>query len=96
MYKSESITSNLLMEVDSLSNRITNIKEAFKNTAHYGLRERLFYENKNISKRLKEINSIAKFFNNMTIEKISFTSLLLEKSERTIAQTRMEKNLFFL
>ena len=96
MYRSESITSNLLAEVDSLSNRIVNIKQSYSNTANKGLRERLFYENKNISKRLKEINSIAKFLNNMTIEKISFTSLLLEKSERTIAQTRMEKNLFYL
>ena len=96
MYRSESITSNLLEEVDSISYRIMNIKQSYRNTANKGLRERLFYENKNILKRLKEINSIAKFLNNMTIEKISFTSLLLEKSERTIAQTRMEKNLFFL
>ena len=84
------------MEVDSLSNRIANIKQIYINTAHEGLRERLFYENKNISQRLHEIYSIAKCLKNRTIEKISFTSLLLEKSERTIAQTRMEKNLFFL
>ena len=96
MYISESITSNLLMEVDSLSNRISNIKQSFKNTAHQGLRERLFYENKNIYQRLKEIYSIAKFLKDRTIEKISFTSLLLEKSKRTIAQTKIEKNLFFL
>ena len=36
MYRSESITSNLLMEVDSLSNRIANIKQAYLNTAHDG------------------------------------------------------------
>ena len=96
MYISESITSNLLMEVDSLSNRIANIKLAYNNTTHNGLRERLYYENKNISQRLKEIYSIAKFLKNRTIEKVSFTSLLLEKSERTIAQTRMGKDLFFL
>ena len=96
MYKSESLTSNLLMEVDSLSNRITNIKQFYSNTAHEGLRERLFYENKNIFQRLNEIYSIAKFLKNRTIEKISFTNLLLEKSERIIAQTRMGENLFFL
>ena len=96
MYISESITSNLLMEVDSLSNRIANIKKSYGNTDHDGLRERLFYENKNISQRLNEIYSIAKCLKNRTIEKISFTSLLLEKSKRTIAQIRMEKNLFFL
>ena len=33
---------------------------------------------------------------NRTIEKINFTSLLLEKSKRTNAQTKIEKNLFFL
>ena len=96
MYKSESITSNLLIELDSLSNRITNIKQFYNNTAHEGLRERLFYENKNIFQRLNEIYSIAKFLKNRTIERISFTNLLLEKSERTIAQTRMGENLFFL
>ena len=96
MYKSESITSNLLMEVDSLSNRIVSIKQSYRNTDHDGLRKRLFFENKNISKRLNEIYSIAKFLKKKTIGKISFTSLLLEKSERTIAQTRIEKNLFFL
>ena len=96
MYLSESITSNLLIEVDSLSNRINNIKCCYNNTAHDGLRERLLFENKNISQRLKEIYSIAKFLKNRTIEKVSFTSLLLEKSGRTIAQTKMGENLFFL
>ena len=96
MYKSESIINNLLIEVDSLSNRITNIHQTYLNTSHIGLRTRLFYENKNISQRLNEIYSIAKVLSNRTIEKISFSSLLLEKSERTIHQTRMEENLFFL
>ena len=96
MYRSESITSNLLMEVDALGNRIANIKQTYNNTVHEGLRERLFYESKNISLRLNEIYSIAKFLKDRTIEKISITSLLLEKSERIIYQTRVEKNLFFL
>ena len=96
MYRSESITSNLLMEVDSLCNRIANIKHCYINTAHDGLRKRLFHENRKISQRLNEIYLIAKFLKNRTIEKISFSSLLLEKSERTIAQTRMGKNLFYL
>ena len=96
MYRSESVTSNLLIEVNSLSNRIENIKQSYSNTTHEGLRLRLFYENKTIFQRLNEIYSIAKLLKNRTIEKISFTSLLLEKSKRTIAQTRIEKNLFFL
>ena len=96
MYRSESITNNLLIEVDSLSNRIENIKQSYSNTTHEGLRERLFYENKTIFHRLNEIYSIAQFLKNRTIEKINFTSLLLEKSKRTIARTKIEKNLFFL
>ena len=96
MYLSESITSNLLIEVDSLSNRINNIKCCYNNTANDGLRQRLFFENMNISQRLKDIYSIARFLKNRTIEKVSFTSLLLEMSERTIAQTKIQRNLFFL
>ena len=96
MYKSESIISILLMEVDSLSNRIANIKQAYFNTSHVGLRKRLFDENNNISQRINEIFSIAKALKDRNNENISFSSLLVEKCERTITQTRIEKNLFFL
>ena len=96
MYKSESIINNLLIEVDSLSYRITNIQQAYFNTSHVGLRDRLFYENKNISQRLNEIFSIAKVLNNRNKENISFSSLLVEKCKRTIDQKRIGKNLFFL
>ena len=77
MYKSESIINNLLIEVDSLSYRITNIHQAYFNTSHVGLRDRLFYENKNISQRLNEIFSIAKVLKNRNNENISFSSLLV-------------------
>ena len=96
MNKSESIINNLLIEVDALSYRTTNIYKTFLNTSHVGLRKRLFYENKKILQRLNEIYSIAKILRNRTIEKISFSSLLFEKCERTIDQKRIEKNLFFL
>ena len=96
MYKSESIISILLMEVDSLSNRIANIKQAYFHTSHVGLRKRLLDENKNISQRLNEIFSIAKVLKDRNNENLSFSSLLVEKCERTIARTRIEKNLFFL
>ena len=96
MYKSESIVNNLLIEVDSLSYRTTNIKQAFRNTSHARLRERLFFENKIINQRLMEIFSIAKILKNRTKDKISFSNLLLEKCERIIVQRRIEKNLFFL
>ena len=96
MNRSESIINNLLMEVDSLSNRITNIMHAYRNTSHLGLRERLFNENKSISQRLNEIYSISKVLKLRSNTNISFSNLLVEKCERTIAKTRMEKNLFFL
>ena len=96
MIRSESIINNLITEVDSLSRRITTIKQAYCNTTHLGLRERLFYENKNISQRISEIFLIAKELKKRNKERISFSSLLLEKCERTIYQYRVEKNLFFL
>ena len=96
MNKSESIINNLLIEVDALGCRLTNIHQTFLNTSHVGLRERLFYENINISQRLDEILSIAKALKNRNNEHISFSSLLVEKCERTIAKKRIEKNLFFL
>ena len=96
MYKSESIISILLMEVDSLSNRIANIKQAYFNTSHLGLRKRLFEENKNISQRINEIFSIAKVLKDRNNENLSFSSLLVEKCKRTITQTNIENNLFFL
>ena len=96
MYKTESIINNLLFELDSLSYRITNIHQAYCNTSHTGLRERLFDENKNISQRLYEISSIAKVLKDRNNENVSFSSLLVEKCERTISQTRIRKNLFFL
>ena len=96
MFRSESIINNLLIEVESLSCRITNIQNAYHNTSNVSLRERLFYENKNICQRLSEIFSIAKKLNNRNYEKISLSSLLIEKCKRTIAQRKMEKNLFFL
>ncbi len=96
MHISESIINNLLIEVDALSYRISNIHQTFLNTSHVGLRERLFNENIKISQRLNEIFSIAKVLKDRNNENISFSSLLVEKCERTIAKERIEKNLFFL
>ena len=96
MNKSESIINNLLIEVDALSYRIINIHQAFLNTSNVGLRERLFNENMNISQRLNEIFSIAKIFKERNNEDISFSSLLVEKCERTITKRRIGENLFFL
>ena len=96
MFKSESIINDLLIEVDSLSYRITNIQQTYLNTKHIGLRARLLYENKNISQRLNEILSIAKVLKYRNNEHISFTSVLVEKCERTIAKKRIQKNSFYL
>ena len=96
MYRSESLINDLLMEVDSLSNRVTNILQAYSNTSHLGLRERLFDENNSIYQRLNEILTIAKKFKIKSNSQISFSSLLVERCERIINKTRKEKNLFFL
>ena len=63
MNESQSITNNLLIEVDVLTNRIINIKQSFKTTNNERLKERLFNENKSIFKRVNEIYKIAKLLN---------------------------------
>ena len=96
MKESQSLTNNLLMEVDVLSNRLRNIKQSFKTTENKELKGRLFLENKNIFKRVNEINKIAELLNKKNNEKINFTELLVEISKRILNENKFESNLFFL
>ena len=96
MKESQSITNNLLMEVDVLSNRLRNIKQSFKTTHNKALKERLFSENKNIFKRVSEISKIAELLNKKSNEKINFSNLLVEITKRTLNENKFESNLFFL
>ena len=96
MKDSQTITNNLLKEVDMLSNRLRNIKQSFKTTHNKSLKERLFLENKNIFERVNEIYKIAELLNKKNNEKINFSSLLVEKTKRTLKENKFESNLFFL
>ena len=96
MKESQSLTNNLLMEVDVLSNRLRNIKQSFKNTQNKALKERLFFENKNIFKRVKEISKIAELLNKQAKDKINYSNLLVEITKRTLNENKFESNLFFL
>ena len=96
MNESLSLTNNLLMEVDVLSNRLRNIKQAFKTTSNKTLKERLFSENKNIFKRVKEIYKIAELLNKKNNEEINFSKLLIEITKRTLNENKFERNLFYL
>ena len=96
MKVSESIINNLLIEVDSLTCRIRSIKLSFQTTANDRLKERLIYENKSIFERVNDINKTALYLNRRGNEKISFSSLLLEKSRRTLKEISKESNLFFI
>jgi len=96
MNESQSLTNNLLMEVDVLSNRIRNIKHFYKTTHNKGLKERLISENNNIFKRVNEIYKIAELLNKNNTEKINFTNLLVEITKRTLNEIKFESNLFFL
>ena len=96
MKESQSITNNLLMEVDVLSNRLRNIKQSYKTTENKALKERLFSENKNIFKRVNEIYKIAELLNNKNNEKTNFSNLLVEITKRTLNENKFERNLFFL
>ena len=96
MKESHSITNNLLIEVEVLTHRLRNIKQTFKTTQNLGLRERLFSENKNIFKRINEIFKIAKNLEKSNNEEFSFSTLLFEKTKRTLNENKFESNLFFL
>ena len=96
MKESQSLTNNLLIEVDVLSNRLRNIKQSFKTTDNKALKERLFSENKNIFKRVKEIYKIAELLNKNNTEKINFSNLLVEITRRKLNENKFERNLFFL
>ena len=96
MKESKSITNNLLIEVDVLSNRLRNIRQSFKTTDNKALKERLFSENKNIFKRVDEIYKIAKLLNKKNKDEINFSKLLVEITKRTINENKFESNLFFL
>ena len=96
MNESHSLTNNLLMEVDLLSNRLRNIKQSFKNTHNKVLKERLFTENNTIFKRVNEIYKIAKLLNKKSNEKINFSNLLFEITKRTLNENKFERKLFFL
>jgi len=96
MKESQSLTNNLLMEVDVLSNRLRNIKQSYKTTENKSLKERLFSENKNIFKRVNEIYKIAELLNKNNIEEINFSNLLVEVTKRTLNENKFESNLFFL
>ena len=96
MKESQSLTNNLLIEVEVLSNRLRNIKQSFKTTHNKALKERLFSENKNIFKRVNEIYKIAESLNKNNNEKINFSKLLFEISKRILNENKFESNLFFL
>ena len=96
MMESQSLTNNLLKEVDFLSNRLKNIKKSFITTNNKALKERLFLENKNIFQRVNEIYKIAELLNKKPNEKINFSKLLVEISKRILNENKLESNLFFL
>ena len=96
MKESKSLTNNLLMEVEALSNRLRNIKQSYKTTENKALKGRLFAENKNIFRRVKEIYSIAELLNKNNTENLNFSNLLFEITKRTLNENKFESNLFFL
>jgi len=96
MKESQSLTNNLLMEVEVLSNRLRNIKQSYKSTKNKALKGRLFSENKNLFKRVNEIYKIAELLNKNNTEKTTFSKLLIEMTKRTLNENKFESNLFFL
>ena len=95
MKESQSLTNNLLMEVEVLSNRLRNIRQSYKTTGNKALKGRLISENKNIFKRVNEIYKIAVLLNKNN-EEINFSNLLFEITKRILNENKFESNLFFL
>ena len=79
-----------------LANRLRNIKQSLKTIHNKALKERLFFENKNIFKRVKEISKIAELLNKRVKDKINYSNLLVEITKRTLNENKFESNLFFL
>ena len=79
-----------------LANRLRNIKQSLKTIHNKALKERLFFENKNIFKRVKEISKIAELLNKRAKDKLNYTNLLVEITKRTLNENKFESNLFFL
>jgi len=96
MKESQSLTNNLLIEVEVLSNRLRNIKQSYKSTENKALKGRLYSENKNLFKRVNEIYKIAELLNKNNSENINFSNLLVEITRRTLNENKFESNLFFL
>ena len=96
MKESQSLTNNLLMEVEVLSNRLRNIKQSYKSTENKALKDRLFSENRNLFKRVNEIYKIAELLNKNNTENINFSNLLVEITRRTLNENKFERNLFFI
>ena len=92
---SESIISNLLSEVDSLTCRLRNIKECFNTTLNTRLKKRLLKEKEIICERINEVNNLAEYFNRKSRDKFSYSALLVEKCKRTRNDNKSERNLFF-
>ena len=95
MKGSASIINTLLTEVDSLTYRIRSIKQTYKTTSNYRLRGRLMSENKNIIERVNEIYKISELLNKRKSDNINFSYLLMEKSKRTLNETKYLSNLYF-
>ena len=96
MKESQSLTNNLLMEVEVLSNRLRNIKQSYKSTENKALKCRLFSENRNLFKRVNEIYKIAELLNKNNTDNINFSNLLVEITKRTLNENKFTSNLFFL
>ncbi len=96
MKESQSLTNNLLIEVEVLSNRLRSIKQSYKSTENKALKGRLFSENRNLFKRINEIYKIAELLNKNNTENINFSKLLVEITKRTLNENKFESNLFFL
>ena len=96
MKLSESITNDLLIELDSLTFRLRSIKQCFNASSNQILRKRLIEENRNLIGRINEIYKLGEILIKDSTDKLNYSSLLVEQSKRALKEIRTESNLFFL
>ena len=92
----ENLISNLLNEIEKISFRIKFIEEIYDQIISNKLKKRILDEHKDLIQRLEVINNKVKLVKSIPHEKISYSSLLIEKYNRNYKNLSKYNKLFFV
>ena len=94
--QSQTLIESTYKELDSLTIRINNLQSIYKNINNKNLKQRLIREHSDLKSRFEEILSIILMINERSSEKISFSTLILEKYKRCKKEIYKNNYLFFI